>query len=80
VFNTSHALLLTEALKNGDIELLKEAAVDQIHEPYRKKLIRYFDEVQRIAEKDADGRMLICGSGSTCLLISAHSLSHKRES
>ena len=75
VFNTSHALLLTEALKNGDIELLKEAAVDQIHEPYRKKLIRHFDEVQRIAEKDADGRMLICGSGSTCLLISANSLS-----
>lgn len=66
--NGAHAALLIEALRTGDIDLLKISAVDAIHEPYRKQLIHEFDEVKNIVSKY--GVFLISGSGSTCLLIS----------
>ncbi len=73
--NSAHAVLLTEAFRTGDLELLKEAARDQLHEPYRSTLIPHFDELRELAEADTDGRLLISGSGSACLLISRRSLS-----
>lgn len=73
--NGAHAVLLTEAFRTSDLDLLKEAAIDQLHEPYRKTLIPHFDEVKELAEADTDGKLLISGSGSTCLLISSRPLS-----
>jgi homoserine kinase len=72
--NAGRAILLCDALRTGDIRLLKEAARDQIHEPYRRTLIPNFDTVQKITEEDTGGILVISGSGSTCLLISDHSL------
>lgn len=72
--NAAHAVLMTNALMTGDPFLLKEAAVDYIHEPYRKTLIHDFDSVKKICEKDTGGVLLISGSGSTCLLISKYAL------
>ena len=66
--NGAHAALLIEALRTGDMDLLKVSAVDAIHEPYRKQLIHEFDDVKNIVSKY--GVFLISGSGSTCLLIS----------
>ncbi|MCI2154070.1 MAG: homoserine kinase [Solobacterium sp.] len=73
--NGAHAVLLTEAFRTGDFELLKEASIDHLHEPYRKTLIPHFEEARKIAESDTDGKLLISGSGSTCLLISTKPLS-----
>ncbi len=70
----AHAILMCEALRSGDTALLKQAAVDVIHEPYRKNLIPHFDTVKAIAESDSGGVMTISGSGSTCLLISEQPL------
>ncbi|MGN1388672.1 MAG: homoserine kinase, partial [Bulleidia sp.] len=78
--NAAHAVLLTEAFRTGDLDLLKEAAADQLHEPYRKTLIPHFDEVKELAEADTDGKLLISGSGSTCLLISRRPLSEQTAS
>lgn len=72
--NAAHAVLMTNALMTGDSYLLKEAAVDYIHEPYRKTLIHDFDKIKEITEKDTGGVLLISGSGSTCLLISKYPL------
>ena len=70
-----HAIWMSEGLRNGDMTALKAAANDVIHEPYRKKLIAGFDEQKKTVEKDTGGKLLISGSGSTCLLISQRPLS-----
>ncbi len=75
--NIGKGILTCEALRTGDISLLQEAARDQIHEPYRGKLIPDFESVRRIAEADTGGVLVISGSGSTCLLISNRPLSDK---
>ncbi len=77
--NGAHAILMTSALARGDLSLLKQAAKDQIHEPYRKTLIPHFDEVSRNAVNDTGGVFLISGSGSTCILISEKFLSASAE-
>lgn len=65
--NGAHEALMLEALRTGNGALLKIASEDFIHEPYRKKLINEFDELEKITEPI--GKLLVSGSGSTCLLI-----------
>ncbi|MBQ9328536.1 MAG: homoserine kinase [Solobacterium sp.] len=75
--NTGKGILLCQALQYGDIALLKEAATDQIHEPYRRTLIPNYELVREIAEGDTGGVLVISGSGSTLLLISDRPLSDR---
>ena len=77
VRNSSNAILTVQALESGDPVLLNSCCRDQIHEPYRAALIPGFDTLKEITEKDTGGRMLISGSGSTCLLISKKPLSQE---
>ena len=39
VFNIGHAVLVTDALRLGDLDFLKKVMADRIHEPYRLKHI-----------------------------------------
>ena len=73
--NSARAVLMAEALRSGDAELLKHAAKDFFHDPYRKNLIHGLDTVRPLCEKDTDGVLLISGSGPACLLISPRGLS-----
>ena len=73
--SVANAILNVYALGNGDLELLKEAGRDVIHEPYRAPLIKGFEDVREIAESDTGGKLLISGSGPSCLLISKKPLS-----
>ena len=68
--NGAKAILTVKAMENGDLDLLKEAAKDEIHEPYRKTLIHEFAEVEKIFKENTNGVLLISGSGSTLLGIS----------
>lgn len=70
VANASKAILTVKALVDGDLELLKKCAKDELHEPYRRTLISEYDEVKKLFIKDTDGVFLISGSGSTCIGIS----------
>lgn len=69
IHTSSHLLFLIKAMKDGDLELLKYATKDVLHEPYRKSLIPFFDEVKETVLSRQDGTFLISGSGSTCLFI-----------
>ena len=80
VFNSSHAILLCEALRTGNMGLLIASAKDRIHEPYRMKLIHDYDLVKKICLDDSDSVFLISGSGSTCMMISMSELSEKSRS
>lgn len=73
--SVSHAIYEIEGLRTGSLPLLKTGTRDFLHEPYRKTLIRGYDELKKTAEEKRDGVLLISGSGSTCLLISKSPLS-----
>lgn len=68
VSNLSRIIHLPKALKEGNLELLKELFHDQLHEPYRKKLIKEYDKVKQICDEKGLA-LAISGSGSTMLVI-----------
>ncbi len=68
VFNVSRASLLIAALAGGELELLRPALHDRLHQSYRAALIPGFDAVvQAAAEAGAYGATL-SGAGSSVLL------------
>ncbi len=75
VHNTAKAIYLIEALRNGDLKLLKKCYDEDVHEPYRQNLIDEFAVLKELFEKDSDGVLFISGSGSTCFGISRKSVS-----
>ncbi len=70
VNNSAKAIMTVKAIQDGDINLLRECAQDEIHEPYRRTLIDEYEKIKEIYEKDTDGILLISGSGSTCIGMS----------
>ena len=73
VSNISHSVALIKALELGDMELLKQANIDKIHQDYRFPLIKdstYFIEYARYN----NATCMISGAGPTILLISKDAL------
>ena len=70
VENTSHALLLINALKNNDLQNLNLFINDNIHVPYRKELIKDYDSIKELCYKNGAKGFTISGSGPTMLVIS----------
>lgn len=62
VYNIGRALLVADALRAGDLELLREAMGDRIHEPYRFPAIPGAEEARR--EALAEGAAAVCLSGA----------------
>lgn len=75
VSSVANALMLAEALKDGDEELLRSACRDVIHEPYRSKLISGYEDIRAIVSEDTGGCLVISGSGPALLLLSKRRLS-----
>ena len=70
VENTSHALLLSNALKNNNLDNLNLFINDNIHVPYRKELIKDYDNIKELCYKNGAKGFTISGSGPTMLVIS----------
>ncbi|OLS01657.1 homoserine kinase [Tissierella creatinophila] len=69
VENVSRVSLLISSLSNGRFDLLKHALKDNLHQPYRGKLIKGFNEVlEKIYEFKALGGYL-SGAGPTIMAI-----------
>lgn len=69
VENINRATLLISSLSNGRFDLLKHSLKDKLHQPYRGKLIKGFDEVlDKIYEFKALGGYL-SGAGPTIMAI-----------
>ena len=73
VSNISHSVALIKALESGNMDLLKIANVDKLHQDYRFPLIKGSDYFKEFA-KDNNATCMISGAGPTILLISDHSL------
>lgn len=69
VYNISHSIATIKALEEGNIELLRVAMKDKLHEPYRFGLIEGSDEIRDYAKEHND-ICVISGAGPTLLLIS----------
>ncbi|SHH27144.1 homoserine kinase [Anaerosphaera aminiphila DSM 21120] len=68
VSNIARATLVSDALSSGDFKLLKGAAKDLLHEPYRKKLISDYPIFEKICKLNS-AVMFISGAGPSLLVI-----------
>lgn len=68
VSNLSRIVNIPKAFKEGNLELLKDLFEDKLHEPYRSKLIKEYDIIKNICDKN-NLPFAISGSGSTMLVI-----------
>lgn len=58
VFNLSRSALMTASLFSGDLQNLRVAVQDRIHQPYRSGLIENYDQVFRMSyELGSSARM-----------------------
>lgn len=72
VFNIGRALLVTEALRAGDLALLQQAMGDRIHEPYRVPVIPgALDARQRALEQGAVA-VSLSGAGPGLLVFASN--------
>lgn len=69
VSNIARATLISNALNSGDFNLLKGAAKDLLHEPYRKQLISDYDYIKSICSGN-NAVLFISGAGPSLLVIS----------
>lgn len=65
IFNLRKASTLTYALLCEDPDALRASLQDRLHQPYRRKLIREYDAIERLVMDDGAFGMIISGSGST---------------
>ncbi len=69
VFNVSRNSMLIYALQNGDNEVLKDALHDKIHQPYRKSLIKNYDEITSLLLENGAIGTYLSGAGPTIMGI-----------
>lgn len=69
VFNLSRAALMTSSLFSGNLEHLRIATQDKLHQPYRLQLIRGGDSALRIARELGAYGSYISGAGPSIIAI-----------
>lgn len=69
VFNIQRTALLLSSLINGNLDFLKLATEDKIHQPYRMKLIENSDEIFHIAYELGALAVFLSGAGPTIMCI-----------
>ncbi|MEN3114147.1 homoserine kinase [Lacticaseibacillus paracasei] len=67
-YQMGRCTLMTRALADGDMSLLRQVATDRMQEPYRAELIPDYSAAHQVVQT-AGGVLLISGSGSTMLAI-----------
>lgn len=70
-FNAMRCAMLMEAIRNKDVELMKYALKDKLHQQYRMKLLPAFAEIQQsMKEEENVMGCVLSGAGPTILIIS----------
>ncbi len=70
IFNVAHLGLLLRGLQSCEGEWLGAALNDRIHQPYRKSLIKGYEEVEKAAIEAGAYGLVISGAGPTLLALS----------
>ncbi len=69
VFNCAHFGILLRGLETGNGDWLKAGMQDKIHQPYRKSLIKGYEEVRLAAVNAGAYEIAISGAGPTLLAL-----------
>jgi homoserine kinase len=70
IFNISHSILVIEALRNGDMDLLRIAMRDKLHQPYRLPLIPGASAAIQAAAEAGAVVTILSGAGPSLLSFS----------
>jgi len=70
VHNISRAMLVTEAFRIGDLNLLGEAMTDRLHQPYRLKLIPGADDAMHAMKAEGASAVALSGAGPSLIAFS----------
>lgn len=73
IYNISRAVLVTEALRTGDLELLGKAMSDRLHQPYRIPLIPGAQAAMQAAREAGAAAVALSGAGPSLIAFSANS-------
>jgi homoserine kinase len=73
VENSRNACAITAAFASGDYQSLGGAFEDHLHQPFRKKLIPFLDDVIAAAESAGALGAFLSGSGSTICAVALRS-------
>ena len=68
-FNAAHAALFVSAIAGKKYHLLSEAMKDKLHQPYRKKMVPYMDEIFALYDELGAYGAYLSGSGPTIAAI-----------
>ena len=71
VHNISRAVLVTEAFRNGDLDLLGKAMTDTLHQPYRLKLIPGAQSAMDAAKEAGAAAVALSGAGPSLIAFSS---------
>lgn len=69
IFQMGRCAALAKGLEIGNPLIIRKACKDKMHQPYRKSLIKEYDEVDAICKKHDVLSWYISGSGSTMMAI-----------
>ncbi|MEG2705761.1 MAG: homoserine kinase [Erysipelotrichaceae bacterium] len=72
IYNVSRIAPLMKGLEEGNEELIKAALKDKLHQPYRKALIKEYDQVETIAIDHHVIGFYLSGAGPTLMGIIKH--------
>ncbi len=70
VFDLSRAALLPRVFEAGDRSMVKTVTDDRLHQPYRSRLIKRYDDLREMSYRNGAYAFFISGSGSTCMAMS----------
>jgi len=80
VYNISRTAMLVNAMNNGELDKLRLATQDKLHQPYRRVLIEGIDDIFQASKAYGSLGEFISGSGSTLIsLINVDNLSFKED-
>jgi homoserine kinase len=71
VHNISRAVLVTEAFRTGDLDLLGKAMTDRLHQPYRLKLIPGAGSAMEAAKEAGAAAVALSGAGPSLIAFSS---------
>jgi len=71
IYNISRAVLVTEALRTGDLDLLGKAMSDALHQPYRIPLIPGAQAAMEAAHRAGTAAVALSGAGPSLIAFSS---------
>ncbi len=71
IYNISRAVLVTEALRTGDLDLLGKAMADALHQPYRLPLIPGAQAAMQAARQAGAAAVALSGAGPSLIAFSS---------